>query len=510
MSFGTEASGRRGMVVAGHPLAVDAGLRMLDMGGSSADALIASAAALCVMIPQAVTLGGEAFGLFYDASQASVLGLNASGRSPQNAAVARLTVEEREAGALASTVPALVRGWEAAHARFGRLEWSKLFEPAIALADKGVPTSRVLARALQSKLQLVTADPGLAALLVPEGHPLAAGDALRQLALAKTLRELAANGASAFYHGPIAESLVARLRRGGGLLDLCDLARCTTDWVEPVALPYRGYKAIAVPPNSFGVLALLQLQRIATNGVDLSRLRDSERIKQLVEAAEHAFSYAAPLISDVAAPAELAGELLDGRAPSPGTARSYHYPAGTAVTMAIDGEGNASVLVESIFTLFGSGVFDPVTGIIFNNRMRAFDDNPTSPNALAPNKRPAHTLSPMMLLQEGRPRILLGTPGALGQTVTLVQIITNYIDRAMAMEDSLAAPRWSYDLDNRVILEAGVSREADAALEAISVEAHRPTGDTPFFGSVKAVTVSSDGRLDGFADPRREGAAGGR
>lgn len=498
------------MVVAGHPLAVDAGLRMLDLGGSSADALIASAAALCVVLPQAVTLGGEAFGLFYDASQASVRGLNASGRSPQNAAVVRLTVEEREAGALASTVPALVRGWEAAHARFGRLEWSQLFKPAIALADKGVPASRVLTKALQDKLQLVAADPGLAALLIPAGRPLVAGEALRQPALAATLRELAAGGASAFYQGATAEALVARLRRDGGLLDLGDLARCTADWVEPIALSYRGYTAITVPPNSFGILALLQLQRIAASGVDFSRLRDAERIKRLVEAAEHAFAHAAPLIADADVPAVLARELLNGWAAPHGADRSSSYPAGTAVTMAIDGDGNASVLVESIFTLFGSGVFDPVTGIILNNRMRAFNEDPTSPNALVPDKRPAHTLSPMMLLQEGRPRIVLATPGALGQTVTLVQTITNYIDRAMAMADAIAEPRWSYDLDNRVILEAGISRKADAALKTVSIEAHRAADATPFFGSVKAVTVSDDGRLDGFADSRREGAAGGR
>ncbi len=243
MSIGIQASGKSAMVVAGHPLAVEAGLRMLDQGGSSTDALIASAAVLCVVLPQAVTLGGDAFGLFYDAPRQSVHGLNASGRSPRNADIASLTSDELDRGARASTAPALVRGWEAAHSRFGRIAWPQLFEPAIELAETGAPTSCVLAKALRSKLEFVAADPALAALLIPDGCPLAAGETLRQPALARTLRMIAEGGASAFYDGAIADALVARARRDGGLLDVDDFKRCAAEWVEPLAAAYRGYTA---------------------------------------------------------------------------------------------------------------------------------------------------------------------------------------------------------------------------------------------------------------------------
>src|SRR5690349_19197737 len=158
MSSGGQTTGKRAMVVAGHPLAVEAGLRVLDLGGSATDALIASAAVLCVVLPQAVTLGGDAFGLFYDAAGKSVHGLNASGRSPRATDPADLTSSDLQHGARASTVPALVRGWEIAHARFGRLAWPQLFERAIEAAENGVAASRVLVKALENNLQLVAAD----------------------------------------------------------------------------------------------------------------------------------------------------------------------------------------------------------------------------------------------------------------------------------------------------------------------------------------------------------------
>ncbi len=510
MSIGSEASGNSAMVVAGHPLAVEAGLTILDRGGSATDAVIASAAALCVVLPQAVTLGGDAFGLFYDAADRTVHGLNASGRSPRDARTSALTSGEIEAGVRSVTVPALVRGWELAHARLGRVAWRQLFEPAIGLAERGVPISRVLARALQSKLRFVEADPDLAALLVPEGRPLAAGDTLRQPQMANTLRAVAEDGARAFYEGPIARSLVARLRRDGGLLDDEDFARCTADWTLPLTTPYRGYDAVTAPPNSFGILGLLQLQHIAASGVDLARATEAKRIKLLVEAAEIAFERAAPFIADPAALEASPEQLLVSTEPAPAVGAATRHPAGTAVTMAVDSDGNAAVLVESIFTLFGSGVLDPATGILLNNRMRAFSLDPASPNRLAPSKRPAHTLSPMMLLEDGALRMVLGSPGALGQTVTLVQAITNHLDRGMAMPSAIAAPRWSYDIDRRVILEEALSNEVDAKLKAASIEADRPSGDTPYFGSVKAIAVGADGRLAGFADRRRDGAAGGR
>jgi gamma-glutamyltranspeptidase/glutathione hydrolase len=178
--------------------------------------------------------------------------------------------------------------------------------------------------------------------------------------------------------------------------------------------------------------------------------------------------------------------------------------------MAVDSEGNAAILVESIFTLFGSGVFDAETGILLNNRMRGFSFDPGSSNVLAAGKRPAHTLSPFLLLQDGALRMVLGSPGGPGQTITLVQAITNHIDRGLSMTQAIAEPRWSYDLDRRVILEQGVSDAVAVALGELSIKTIRPPSETPYFGSVKAITVDGDGYLHGFTDPRREAAAGGR
>lgn len=507
---GSEAHGTRGMVVSGHPLATQAGLRMLDQGGSASDAVIASAAMLCVVLPQAVTIGGDAFGLFYDAAGRSVHALNASGRAPRATELSQLTAPDIEHGARAPTVPALVRGWETAHRRFGRLAWRNLFVPAIEAADRGAPTSRILATALKNNLELVSADAGLSALLMPNGRPLVAGEVFRQPALARSLRAIADDGAAAFYDGAIAESLTARLRRNGGLLDRDDLSACSADWSEPLEIIYRGHTVVVPPPNSFGILGLLQLQHIDANGIDLAACSEAARINLLIEAAEAAFRCGAVCLADPDALGVDPRQLLQNARSVRSAGTVEPQKGGTAVAMAVDADGNAAVIVESIFTLFGSGVLDAATGILLNSRMRGFSLDAASPNALAPGKRPAHTLSPMMVLRDGKLSILLGTPGALGQTVTLVQAVTNAIDRGLSMREAIAAPRWSYDLNRSIILERGLGEEVALALSAASIAVASAPVETPYFGSIKAVTVGPDGQLAGYADPRREGAAGGR
>lgn len=245
---------KAGSVVAGHPLAAEVGRQVLAAGGSATDALIASAAVLCVVLPQAVTLGGDAFGLFYEAAGATVQGLNASGRAPGVIVPDRLQRSDLEDGPLSPTVPALVRGWDVAHRRFGKLAWSELFAGAIAAAEHGVPVSRILASAIAQHADLVAGDAALAALLIPNGRRLLEGDLLLQPHLAESFRATARDGADAFYHGPIAGSLVSRIARGGGLLDIDDFARCSAEWVAPISVDYRGHTVATVPPNSFGLL----------------------------------------------------------------------------------------------------------------------------------------------------------------------------------------------------------------------------------------------------------------
>lgn len=501
-----------GMVVSGHPLAAEAGLLMLERGGSATDALIASAAVLCVALPQAVTIGGDAFGLFYEASNKSVHGLNATGRAPGTASPDRLTREDLETGARSPTVPALVRGWENAHRRFGRLPWAALLAPAIDAAQRGVPVSRILAQALTQHHGLVSADPGLAALLIPGQKPLTEGDTLRQPALAQTLRAIASEGSKTFYDGRIAGSLIERLARGGGLLRADDFAACSTQWVTPLKTAYRGHTIATVPPNSFGLIGLLQLKYLEEQDVDLASRTPDERLATLITAAERAFATGSRYLADPETTQENPGDALTlapGQSgPEPPSTIGLHS-AGTAVAMAVDREGNAALIVQSVFTLFGSGVYDAATGILLNNRMRGFSLEPGHPNVVAVGKRPAHTLTPMMVLRDGALRLVLGTPGGPGQTPTLVQVITNRIDNGLDLASAISSPRWSYDLERRAIVEAEISDATVDDLASRGIPVHRPTAATPFFGSVKAIEIGADGKLCGVADSRRDGAVAG-
>lgn len=494
-----------GMVVAGHPIAAEAGREALARGGSATDALIASAAVLCVVLPQAVTIGGDAFGLFYETDAKAIHGLNASGRAPGDVSRDRLTEADLHAGPRSPTVPALVRGWETAHRRFGKLAWADLFASAIAAAEHGVPVSRILASAIAEHGDLIRRDVGLAALLVPDGRPLVAGDLLRQPQLAESLRTLARDGADAFYRGPIARALVARVAREGGLLHADDFARCSGDWVKPIAVGYRDHWVATVPPNSFGLLGLLQLKQF--DGA-LAAQNLEARLRVQIAAAERAFVSGSRFLADpettgIAAEDVLAMAIAKGESSA---ARIGLGPGGTAVAMAVDRNGNAALIVQSIFTLFGSGVFDAETGILLNNRMRGFSLDPAHPNVVAAGKRPAHTLSPMMVLRDGALRLVLATPGGLGQTPTLVQVIERHLGAGLDLGAAIAQPRWSYDLERRVIVEAGIGDDILAALAVGGVAAYRPTRPTPFFGSVKAIRVEPDGSLCGIADPRRDGA----
>lgn len=501
---------KAGVVVAGHPLAAEAGREALAAGGSATDALIASAATLCVVLPQAVTLGGDAFGLFYQAADATVHGLNASGRASRALVPDRLQRSDLEHGALSPTVPALVLGWEAAHRRFGKLAWSELFAAAIAAADHGVPVSRILASAIMQHEALIARDAGLAALLIPSGRSLVEGDLLLQPQLAECLRTIARGGAAAFYQGPVARSLATRIARGGGLLNVDDFAGSATDWVAPISVDYRGHMVATVPPNSFGLFGLLQLKELDSH--DHGRELPGARLVAQVAAAERAFVTGAGYLADPDATGITGADLrslLASPIPNASAARIGSSPGGTAVAMAIDRDGNAALIVQSIFTLFGSGVFDAETGILLNNRMRGFSLDPSHPNVVAAGKRPAHTLSPMMMLRDGRLRLVLATPGGLGQTPTLVQIIDGHIGAGLDLETAIARPRWSYDLDQRVIVEAGLSDDVVSAVAACGVSVYRPTRATPFFGSVKAIQIAPDGTYRGVADRRRDGAVAG-
>ncbi len=509
--------GTRGMVVSGHSLASLAGLRILERGGSMADAMIACSAALSVVVPHATSLGGDAFILYHRAEDGRTVGLNASGHAPLGATLERYREGIPLRGPLAFSVPGMVRGWERLHARYGRLPWADLFADAAALAEAH-PLSRVLAGALHLFRGDVEADPGCRAVYYPDGEPLPAGAVVRQPALARTVGLIAERGSAAFYEGEIARSIAACAGAAGGVVTADDFAGYEPEWVEPLESGYRGLAVRVMPPNSYGVLMLMQLN--ALDGIAPAELDGDEgrRLAYLMRAQRAAFAAGQRYIADprtdpapldrllgAETTAALRAEVADAGAPAPASA---HPAGGTSCIVIADGEGNGISVVQSVFHVFGGAFLDPGTGILMNNRMTGFSTDPASATVLAPNKRPAHTLNPVAVLDGGRLRYLLTTPGGPSQTLSHVQILNNLVDRGMELTAAIEAPRWSINMQGEALLDEAFDDGVAAHLAAAGFPVRRAAG-AAYFGSAKVIEVAPDGVLMGAADTRREAYAVG-
>jgi len=490
--------GTRHAIVSGHPLASLAGRDVLARGGSAADAAIAAAAVLAVVLPQACTLGGDAFALTYEARTGRICGLNASGRSGRNAVRRRFDDGIPERGAAAIAVPGVVDGWGVLHARHGRLPWTSLLAPAIALADEGFAVSPGLAAATRQYRALILADDGMQAVIARDQGELEAGTRWRQPALARTLAQVAEEGPDTFYRGAVARSLMTTLEARGAAITAEDLAHHRSQWVEPIVEPYRGLDVALMPPNSYGLYMALQLRALVDHPEDL-RGADAVRLGRLITAMREAFAVGDRRVAD---PDMQAEQPLAARTP-PGQPNR----GGTAVVSVVDRDGNAAVLVQSIFLLFGSAVADAASGVIFNNRMIGFVTTPGHANEVGPGKRPAHTLNPVIVTRDHSLAYCLGTPGGPGQTLTLTQVLSGLVDRRMSLPQAIAAPRWSTDLEGEVLIERGFGDAVLGALNGQGTQARFGESTSPFFGSAEIIERRSDGTLVACADWRREASA---
>lgn len=509
--------GMRGMVVSGHSLASLAGMRVLEQGGSLADAMIATSAVLTVTIPQATSTGGDAFILYHDAATGKTVGLNASGHAPAGATPEAFAGGMKVRGPLAASVPGMIRGWEALHQCYGKLPWKGLFAAAIDLAAHGHPLSRVLAAGLRLFHADVSADPGLSALYMPGGVPLNAGDVVRQPALAETLSEIAEKGAGAYYEGRIAKSIGDYSRSRGGLLSAGDFAGYQPEWVTPLETTYRGLTVRVMPPNSYGVLMLMQLNALSgLSSEELAGASTAQRLAWLMAAARATFAAGEKFIADPRTDPAPLDDMLGARQTqelqhavrtlSNGTAGGGK--GGTSCIVMADKDGNACSVVQSVFHVFGSAFMDPGTGILLNNRMTGFTHKPGLPRSVAPGKRPPHTLNPTMTLDGGKPRYLLTTPGGPAQTISLIQVLTGLVDLKRELSTCVEGPRWSIDLAGRALVELGYDDATLAELGRLGYPTGRAEGAS-YFGSIKAIEVMKNGVLAGMADMRREAYAVG-
>jgi gamma-glutamyltranspeptidase/glutathione hydrolase len=469
------------MIATSNPLATVAGLRAFDEGGNAVDAALAAAAALVVAEPTENGLGGDAFALVW--RDGKLHGLNGSGRAPLLIDAPRVDVT----GPRSVTVPGAVRAWADLAERFGRLGLDRPLAGASALAARGVACTARIA----DKWARVQAPP------FPRPR---IGERFVLPDLAATLARLAEEGPDALYRGTAAAAIAS-----ASWLDEADLAEHRSEWVEPLRHDYRGVEVCELPPNGQGGAALVALALY--DGLEPGLHSQIEAMK-LALADVHAHIGDAPWPADLLDPAHLRARrtLVDRRRaldPTP----SVLPRGGTTYLCAVDADGTAISLIQSLYDTFGSGVVAPGTGIVLQNRAAGFVEEEGHPNRLAPGRRPFHTIIPGMLLEGGG---LLGPFGVMGgamQAQGHVQVVLRLVDEGDDPQAALDAPRWRVGPGREVALEPGLWA-AEERLASLGHDVRRGTVQHPFgVGQAilrlgDALVGGSDGRGDGFAAGR--------
>jgi gamma-glutamyltranspeptidase / glutathione hydrolase len=526
-----DVRGTHGAVSADHPLAAQAGLRVLADGGNAADAAVAMAAVLAVVRPHMNGVGGDAFILFYEARTGRVYALNGSGRSGALATPAFFKAEGHDdvpsTGALSVTVPGAVAAWVDFHARFGTRPFAQLLAPAIGYARDGFPVSKRLAADFAADAGSLN-EAGKAQYL-PGGSPPPVGSLLRNPALATTLEGIAHGGKDAFYKGHVAQRLAAFLEAEGGYLRAPDFAAHTSTWVQPLEGNYHGRRILVFPPNTQGLTQLQLLQMAKSFPLERMGLNSAAYLHTLIELKKLAFADRDRWIGDPEKADIPVDRLLDstylanraGLVDPDSAAASVTSGIGGAAPLgdgdrddrgdtvyltAVDRWGNAVSWIQSLFAGFGSGLFEPETGVMLQNRGSLFNMVDGHPDEVAPGKRPFHTLTPMMALgEDGHLAFTLGTPGGDSQTQSLLQILDNLLLFGMSPQEAIEAPRFRSNAGLRVSFE---DRIPASVLDELRMKGHQVRvihGWTADFGGAQMILVEpGSGTLTVGSDPRRE------
>lgn len=513
------------MVASPHYLASAAGVRILQDGGSAMDAVIATNAMLTVLYPDQTAIGGDCFFLVFDASTGETVGYNGSGRAAAEASADQLLSQGYQAmpakGGATVTVPGTIDAWTSGHQRFGRLEFERLLRPAIELARDGFPVSPRLGSVLVSQGSLIREWPALRSILYRSGTLPSAGSLLTMPGLSCSLQSIATGGRQAFYEGAIAEAIAASVQESGGWLATGDLASHAGEWTSPLSLDYKGITVQTSPPNSQGITALIGLGMVATEELG-STWGAARHAHPLIEAAKLAYAVRDARIADPAFleidTAELLSndfltELWQSYDPDLAGPGRPDIAGDTVYLCAVDRDGTAVSLIQSLFGAFGSCVVAGNTGIILQNRGSYFSLDPGNPNYLEPGKRPLHTLMPSMLVMDGALLGPVGTQGGDAQAQIQMQLLSNVIDFEMDPQEAIEAPRWITDVTESrpaLTIEPGFP---EGTVTRLAAWGHAMTIAEPWnpnAGHAQMILVDRrSGILKGGADPRADGAATG-
>ena len=532
------------MVAAANPLAVQAGVRVLSEGGTAADAMVAVQAVLGLVEPQSSGLGGGAFLVWYDAESGELTTLDGRETAPRAATPTLFQTDDGEplefydavVGGRSVGTPGTPRLMEEAHARWGSRDWPTLFTEAIDLAEGGFTVSPRLAQLVaeepEERLPSFQASAGY---FFPDGEPIQAGDTLVNADYAETLRAIAENGADAFYEGPIAEDIAAKVQGAEGnpgLLTTEDLRLYEVIERPAVCAPFRGMDVCGMGPPSSGALTVGQILGmadafdLASMGPDdpeawriigdASRLAFADRGRYMADsdyvpmptdglvAPDYLAARAELLRGDDALPEVSAGEPTWDHAMLLGDDASLELPSTSHISI-VDAEGNALSMTTTIENGFGSRLF--VRGFLLNNELTDFsfethEDGYPIANRVEPGKRPRSSMAPTIVMQDGAPVLVVGSPGGSRIIGYVAQAIVNHLAWGMDVQQAVAAPHLVNRFGTYDIEQETTATELEGPLQEMGYETEVRDLDS----GLHAIVVGSDG-LSGGADPRREGVA---
>jgi len=491
----------RAAVASEQPLASLAGYDVLRKGGNAFDAAVATSFALAVTFHPAGGIGGDFFGMFYEAKTGKVHCLNGSGWSPSGLTLDLMNSKGGGAvplfGPFSCVVPGYAAGvWEM-HRKLGSMEFEGLLAAPIRLASKGFPAGEALCRSVEGAYADLPAE--ARKVFAPGAKPPVPGEWIRQEALGRVISEVARAGADGFYSGWPAERISAALESLGAPYDVSDFREFKAEWVNPLRFDYRGTTVYEVPPNSMGATSLLILKQLSEGALSGTGPLSKERVERTMRAVLPAYARRDQMLGDPRfsrIDLESFLDLSSLAAPGAGTVRS----GDTTMFAIADAEGNIVSGVQSLFQHFGSRVFVPECGIAINDRGAGF--SLAGPNKLEPRKRPLHTLSSLILERNGRPYLAIGASGADFRPTQHALFVTNSVDYRMPLEQNVAHPRFLWGGGRTLLVEEGYELPEGGAFE---VQGLPMPGRT---GVCQAVEVS-DGYRKAVCDIRGDGIPAG-
>jgi gamma-glutamyltranspeptidase / glutathione hydrolase len=523
-------------IATSQPLATAAGLAVLERGGNAVDAAVTAAAVLTVVEPNMTGVGGDLFAMVWSARDKALQGLNASGRSGSLMTRETLAARGRTRigqGIESVTVPGALSGWAALLKKYGTLSLADALAPAIAIAEGGFPVTPIIADQWAAEAGLLRRDDGARATLLVDGQRAPkAGEWFRNPDLARTYREIAANGPSYLYGGALGRRLAEFTQSKGGFLTPGDFAAHQVEWVQPISVPFKGYRLWELPPNSQGLAALEMLRILETYDLKAMGQNSAAYLHHLIEAKKLAYADIEHYVGEPASmtqPIErfLSDDYVTSRRalldPAKAMARTDPGRAATAsdtIYLAVaDGRGNMVSLINSVFDYFGSGIVVPGTGVLLHDRGVGFTMDAGRANTVAPGKRPFHTIIPAFVTKTTRqagvlrdasgdePYMAFGVMGGAMQPQGHIQVLLNLLVFGMDPQQAVDTARFRHMSGTRVALEAPIGDDVRAALARLG---HEIIDERDIaFGGAQIVMKLPRGWA-AASDPRKDGHAAGR